>query len=155
MVNVNDKAPNFTLPDKDDNLVSLNDFLGKWVVLYFYPKDNTSGCTLQAQNYEASLDEFKKRDVKVIGISKDSTKSHRNFASKYDLTFTLLSDESKEVLENYGVLGLKKLYGREYMGVVRTTFVIDPEGVVRARFDKVSPKTDPTKVLEFLDSVGK
>ena len=125
MLKVADAAPDFTLPDADNNMVSLRDFRGKKAVLYFYPKDNTPGCTRQACAFAENFAEFRERDIAVIGISKDSVESHRKFAEKYNLPFILLSDPTLEVLKAYGVWQEKKLYGKVSMGVVRTTFIID------------------------------
>ena len=147
MLEVGMIAPKFSLPDKDGNIVSLKDFLGKKVVLYFYPKDNTSGCTKQALAFKENYDEFLSRGITVIGISKDSMKSHQSFISKYDLPFILLSDTSLEVLQNYGVWQEKKMYGKPYMGVVRTTFIINEEGVIEKIYDKVKPEENAKEVL--------
>ena len=124
------KAPDFTLPDANGNTVSLSDFLGKKVVLYFYPKDNTSGCTRQAQGFAELYEQYKAEGVEVIGISKDSVASHRKFADKYELPFTLLSDTERIAIESYGVWQLKKMCGKESMGVVRSTFLIDTDGTI-------------------------
>lgn len=155
MLKINELAPEFSLFDKDNNLVKRSDFLGKWVVIYFYPKDNTPGCTTQAKTYEENLNEFKKRGIEVIGISKDSVASHSNFASKHNLTFTLLSDPSLEVLKAYKVWGPKKMYGREYEGVIRSSYLIDPNGVIRGAFSKVSPKNDALTILNYYDEIVK
>ncbi|MGL5977547.1 MAG: thioredoxin-dependent thiol peroxidase [Erysipelotrichaceae bacterium] len=152
-MNVNEKAFDFALPNKDGEMVSLHDFLGKKVVVYFYPKDNTPGCTEQACNYRDSQPEFNERDVVVIGISKDSQKMHTNFTSKFDLNFILLSDEDLVAIQAYDVWKEKKLYGKTYMGVERTTFLIDETGTIVARFEKVSPKSDPQTVLAAIDEM--
>ena len=144
------KAPDFTLPDKDGNEISLSDFLGKKVVLYFYPRDNTPGCTRQACAFAAAYDEFKKRDVAVIGISKDSTASHVKFAEKYSLPFVLLSDTELDAIKKYGVWQEKKLYGKVSMGVVRTTFIIDENGIIEQVMPKVKPDTNANEVLAVL-----
>ncbi len=135
-----DPAPGFTLNDKDGNSVSLSDFSGKWVVLYFYPRDNTSGCITEARDFSALLPAFKKKNAAIIGISADSEASHTRFAAKHDLTVTLLSDPEHKALEAYGVWQKKKMAGREYMGIVRTTYLIDPEGIVREVWNKVKVK---------------
>ena len=150
MLTVGMKAPDFTLNDKDGKSVSLSDFIGKKVVVYFYPKDNTPGCTRQACAFAGAYDEFKAKDVEVIGISKDSTASHVKFAEKYDLPFILLSDPELEAIKAYGVWQEKKLYGKVSMGVVRTTFVIDEEGKVERVMPKVKPDTNAAEILEFL-----
>lgn len=152
MVSVNDIAPGFTLADKDQNPVSLSDFFGKKVVLYFYPKDNTPGCTRQACAFSGTYLEFVKKNVAVIGISRDSTASHLKFAQKYNLPFVLLSDPSLEVISAYGVWQEKKLYGKVSMGVVRTTFVIDETGRIEKIFTKAKPDTNAQEILEYLES---
>ena len=144
------KAPEFTLPDKDGNPVSLSDFLGKKVVLYFYPKDNTPGCTRQACAFAASYEGFKANHVVVIGISKDSVASHQKFAAKYDLPFILLSDPDLQAIQAYGVWQEKKLYGKVSMGVVRTTYIIDEQGNIEKVMPKVKPDTNAAEILEYL-----
>ncbi len=150
MLNIGDKAPEFRLPDKDGNMISLKDFAGKKVVLYFYPKDNTSGCTKQACGFRDNYDSFGEKNAVIIGISKDSVKSHTNFASKHDLPFILLSDTELEAIKAYGVWQEKKLYGKTSMGVVRTTFVIDEEGNIEKIYEKVKAEKNPSEVLEYL-----
>ena len=145
------KAPAFTLPDKDGNPVRLSDFLGKTVVLYFYPRDNTPGCTRQAQAYAALIGEFHARGAVVIGISKDSVASHQKFAEKYDLPFVLLSDPERQAIEAYGVWQEKKNYGKVSMGVVRSSFVIDPQGVIARADYKVKADQNAADLLAFLD----
>lgn len=144
------KAPDFTLQDKDGNEVSLSHFLGKKVVLYFYPKDNTPGCTRQACAFAAHYQEFRQRDVVVIGISKDSVASHSKFAEKYNLPFILLSDPELQAIRAYGVWQEKKLYGKTSMGVVRTTFIIDEQGNIARIMPKVKPDTNAEEVLAML-----
>ena len=144
------KAPAFTLPDQDGNPVSLSDFLGKKVILYFYPKDNTPGCTRQACAFAGSYDAFRDLDAVVIGVSKDSTASHRKFAEKYELPFLLLSDPELGVLQAYGVWQEKKLYGKVSMGVVRSTFIIDENGVIEKVMPKVKPDTNAADILAYL-----
>ena len=144
------KAPAFTLPDSDGKSVSLSDFAGKTVVLYFYPKDNTPGCTRQACAFKAKNDEFKAKNAVIIGVSKDSSASHARFAEKYGLPFVLLSDEKLDVIKAYGVWQEKKLYGKVNYGVVRTTFVIDGDGVITAVMPKVKPDTNAEEVLAML-----
>ena len=150
MMEVGMKAPEFTLSDKDGNAVSLSDFLGKKVVLYFYPKDNTPGCTRQACAFAAAYEGFKARDVVVIGISKDSVASHLKFAQKYDLPFILLSDPDLQAIEAYGVWQEKKLYGKVSMGVVRSTYIIDEQGMIEKVMPKVKPDTNAAEILSFL-----
>lgn len=151
MLAIGDKAPQFILSDKDGNPVSLSDFLGKRVVLYFYPKDNTPGCTRQAcafaQNYRA----FRDKGVEVIGVSRDSAASHIKFAEKYDLPFILLSDPELTAIQAYGVWQEKKLYGKVSMGVVRTTFLIDAEGKIEKVMPKVKPDTNAAEILAALN----
>ena len=144
------KAPDFTLPDKDGNNVSLSDFLGKKVVVYFYPKDNTPGCTKQACGFAANYQRFKEMDVAVIGISKDSAASHLKFARKYDLPFIILSDTELQAIQAYDVWKEKKLYGKTSMGVVRTTYVIDEKGIIEKVMPKVKPDTNAAEILEYL-----
>ena len=144
------KAPDFSLPDKDGNTVKLSDFQGKKVVLYFYPKDNTPGCTRQACAFAASYEQFKTRDIAVIGISKDSGASHLKFAQKYDLPFILLSDPQLQAIQAYGVWQEKKLYGKVSMGVVRTTFIINEQGIIEKVMPKVKPDTNAADILAYL-----
>ena len=144
------KAPEFTLLDKDGNAVSLFDFLGKKIVLYFYPKDNTPGCTRQACAFAAAYEGFKAKNVVVIGISKDSVASHLKFAQKYELPFILLSDPELQAIQAYGVWQEKKLYGKVSMGVVRTTFIIDEQGNIEKVMPKVKPDTNAAEILSFL-----
>ena len=147
------KAPAFNLPDSDGNKVALKDFIGEKVVLYFYPKDNTSGCTTEACDFNNSLKAFDKIKTKVIGVSKDSQKSHIKFRDKYDLKFTLLSDEDTKVIQKYGIWKEKSMYGRKYMGVVRTTFIIDEKGKIEKIFPKVKVKGHVDEILNYLASV--
>ena len=144
------KAPEFTLFDKNGYQVSLSDFLGKKVIVYFYPKDNTPGCTRQACAFASAYDRFKEIDAVVIGISKDSVSSHLKFAEKYDLPFILLSDPELKAIEPYGVWQEKKLYGKVSMGVVRTTFVIDEQGNIEKVMPKVKPDTNAADILDYL-----
>ena len=150
MLNTGDRAPSFTLKDKNGKDVSLSDFLGKRVVLYFYPKDNTPGCTRQACAFAASYEGFKAKNIVVIGISRDSVESHRKFAEKHNLPFILLADPELEVIKSYGVWQEKKLYGKVSMGVVRTTFIIDEQGRISAIMPKVKPDTNASDILAQL-----
>ncbi len=150
MLEVGTKAPEFTLPDKDGNPVSLTDFAGKKVVLYFYPKDNTPGCTRQACAFAGAYEEFKKINAVVIGVSKDSMASHQKFAEKHGLPFILLSDPELAAIQAYGVWQEKKLYGKVSMGVVRSTFVINEDGMIEKAMPKVKPDTNAAEILEYL-----
>ena len=144
------KAPDFALSDKDGNIVRLSDFAGKKVVLYFYPKDNTPGCTRQACAFAAAYDEFARKNAVVIGVSRDGAPSHTKFAEKYNLPFILLSDPDHAVTEAYGAWQEKKLYGKVSMGVVRSTFVIDEHGSIASVMPKVKPDTNAAEVLAQL-----
>ena len=150
MLSIGTQAPDFTLPDKDGTSVTLSSLRGRKVVLYFYPKDNTPGCTRQACAFAANLTEFEKRGITVIGISKDSIASHQKFAEKYNLPFILLSDPERVAIEAYGVWQEKKMAGKVGMGVVRTTFIIDEEGVITAVMPKVKPDTNAADILAML-----
>lgn len=150
MLKIGTKAPDFSLLDKDGKEYSLSTFKGKKVVIYFYPKDNTPGCTLEALNYKEYYKEFLDNGFEVVGISKDSQKSHEKFVCKYELPFILLSDESLETIKAYDVWHEKKLYGKPYMGVVRTTYVIDENQMIIYADDKVKVKEDAQKVINEL-----
>ena len=150
MLEVGTKAPAFTLPDKDGNPVSLSDFAGKKIVLYFYPRDNTPGCTRQACAFAGAYEDFKKIGAVVIGVSKDSAASHQKFAEKYDLPFILLSDPELAAIQAYSVWQEKKNYGKVSMGVVRSTFVIDENGVIEKVMPKVKPDTNAEEILAYL-----
>ena len=150
MLEAGTKAPDFTLPDKEGNPVTLSSFLGKRVVVYFYPRDNTPGCTRQANAYAAAYQEFNDLDTVVIGISKDSVASHQKFAQKYELPFLLLSDPELSAIQAYGVWQEKKNYGKASMGVVRSTFIIGPDGVIEKVMPKVKPDTNAADVLAYL-----
>ena len=144
------KAPDFTLYDKNGNEISLSSFLGKKVVIYFYPRDNTPGCTRQACAFAAAYNEFKSRNIEVIGISKDSVSSHIKFAEKFNLPFYLLSDPELEVINAYGVWQEKKNYGKTSMGVVRTTYIVDEKGYVEHVMPKVKPDTNAEEILALI-----
>ena len=150
MLEIGTKAPNFKLQDKNGDFISLSDFLGKKIVLYFYPRDNTPGCTRQACAFAGSYNAFKAQDVVVIGISKDSVASHLKFAEKYDLPFILLADPELEAIKAYDVWQEKKLYGKVSMGVVRSTYIIDENGVIEKVMPKVKPDTNAAEILEYL-----
>lgn len=143
-------APDVVLANADEQNVKISDYRGKWVVLYFYPKDNTPGCTTEAMDFTALKDRFAKESAVIVGVSPDSCKSHRNFRDKKDLTIELLSDPDQQALEAYGVWQKKNMYGKEYMGVVRTTYLIDPEGTIIHVWPKVKVKGHADAVLETL-----
>ncbi|NMS89314.1 thioredoxin-dependent thiol peroxidase [Clostridioides difficile] len=151
MLSIGTKAPEFTLEDKVGNKVSLSDFKGKKVVVYFYPKDNTPGCTRQACAFRNAYDGFKKDDIQVIGISKDSIKSHQKFAEKHELPFILLSDPDLVAIKAFDVWKEKKMYGKTALGVVRATYVIDENGIIEKVFEKAKPDTNAQEILEYLE----
>ncbi len=150
MLKAGDKAPDFTLSDKNGDPVSLNDFKGRKVVLYFYPRDNTPGCTRQACAFSARYAEFERRGVAVVGVSRDSAASHLKFAEKYSLPFVILSDPELDAIKKYGVWREKKQYGKTSFGVVRTTFVIDENGLIERVMEKVKPDTNAEEILAAL-----
>ena len=150
MLETGTKAPDFSLPDQNGNTVRLSDFQGKKVVLYFYSKDNTPGCTRQACAFAASYEQFKTQNVIVIGISKDSVASHLKFSQKHDLPFILLSDPELQAIQAYGVWQEKKLYGKVSMGVVRTTYIINEQGIIEKVMPKVKPDTNAAEILAYL-----
>ena len=154
MIEEGAKAPDFTLPDQDGNPVTLSELRGQAVVLYFYPKADTPGCTTQACGIRDHRADYERAGAKVLGVSPDPVAAIRKFADKYGLDFELLADEDHEVAELYGVWGEKKLYGKTYLGVQRATFVIDPDGTVAKVFPKVSPKTHDELVLEALGELA-
>ena len=151
MLEVGMKAPDFTLPDQNGNEVSLSDFAGKKVVLYFYPKDNTPGCTRQACAFAQSHEAFKSKDVVVIGVSKDSVASHLKFVQKYELPFILLSDPDLQAIQEYDVWKEKKMYGKVSMGVVRSTYIIGEDGTIEKVMPKVKPDTNAADILSYLE----
>ncbi|MBQ3030907.1 MAG: thioredoxin-dependent thiol peroxidase [Anaerotignum sp.] len=150
MLEAGTKAPDFTLLDKNGEQISLSDFLGKKVVLYFYPKDNTPGCSRQACAFAQSYEAFKNNDIVVIGISKDSVASHLKFAQKYELPFILLSDPELQAIQAYDVWKEKKLYGKTSFGVVRSTYIIDEQGIIEKAMPKVKPDTNAAEILAYL-----
>ena len=152
MLEVGSSAPDFALPDKDGRTVTLSDFKGRIVILYFYPKDNTPGCSRQACAFAGAYEAFKTLNAAVVGVSKDSVASHVKFAEKYSLPFVLLSDPEKQVIQAYGVWQEKKNYGKVSMGVVRTTFIIDETGRIEKIMPKVKPDTNASEILEYLRS---
>ena len=150
MLEIGTKAPDFTLPDQDGNPVALKSFKGQKVVLYFYPKDNTPGCTKQACTFGELLPQFREKGAVVIGVSKDSVASHKKFQEKFGLPFTLLSDTELQVIKAYGVWQEKNMYGKKTMGVVRSTYIIDEKGVIVKAFSKVKAAENPQQMLEVL-----
>ncbi|NOZ90875.1 MAG: thioredoxin-dependent thiol peroxidase [Epsilonproteobacteria bacterium] len=150
MLEVGDNVPDFCLPNQDEEEICFRDIKGRWIVLYFYPKDNTPGCTTEACDFTDALPDFRDLDAIVLGVSPDSPKKHRNFIEKKNLGITLLSDENKELCKTFGVWQLKKNYGREYMGVVRSTFLISPDGKVAYKWEKVRVKGHVEAVKEKL-----
>ena len=152
MLEAGTKAPEFTLPDKDGNMISLADFRGKKVVLYFYPKDSTPGCTREACAFAGAYEGFKQKDIAVIGVSKDSQTSHQKVAEKYNLPFILVSDPELTAIKAYDVWQEKKLYGKVSLGVVRSTYIIDEEGVIEKVYPKAKPDTNAAEILEYLES---
>lgn len=144
---IQNKAPEFSLPDQNGQPRTLADFLGQWVVLYFYPKDDTPGCTKEACSFRDGFARFKRAGIVVLGVSADSVRKHAKFVEKYELPFLLLADESKIVVEQYGVWAKKKFMGREYMGILRTTFLIDPAGKIAKIYENVKPEEHAEEVL--------
>lgn len=153
MLKPGSKAPNFSLPDQDGVVRNLSDYQGSRLLLYFYPKDNTTGCTKQACMLRDDFMGFKKLNVQVVGVSVDSVDSHKKFADEYKLPFTLLADEQKEVVNAYGVWGEKSMYGRKYMGTLRTSFLISKEGIIEKIYEKVVPAEHSKQVLEDLETL--
>lgn len=153
MIQIGDAAPAFCLHDGDDKEICLKSYRGKWVVLYFYPKDNTSGCTREAMDFTSALDSLHALGAEVLGVSRDSPGSHRKFAEKHDLKITLLSDPDHKVMEEYGVWALKKMYGREGFGIVRSTFLINPEGRIARIWRSVKVKGHVDAVLKSLEEL--
>ena len=149
-IKVGDKAPSFKLKNQDDELISLTDFKGKKIVLYFYPKDDTPGCTKESCNFRDEFPKFGKLNAKIIGVSVDSVESHKKFTVKYKLPFDLLADDKKEIVEKYGVWKEKNMYGRKYMGIERTTFIVDEDGKIANIFAKVKVDDHNKEVMEAL-----
>ena len=150
MLSVGTKVQDFSLPDQNGRIHHLSDYQGQKVVIYFYPKDNTSGCTTQACAFRDQYDDFRLKDVVVIGISKDNPKSHEKFIKDYDLPFILLSDENLEVIQSFGVYVEKSMYGKKYMGVSRSTFVLNEDHIITHVFEKASPKENASDILKIL-----
>ena len=155
MLNIGNIAPLFTLPDEKNNNISLSDYKGKYIVLYFYPKDNTPGCTTEACDFSINISDFQNLNAVIIGISPDSPESHKKFIEKYSLKVILLSDPDLKILEKYDVWQVKKMYGKEYMGVLRSTFIINPEGKIDALWYGVSVKNHIKEVQEKLKDLNK
>jgi len=153
MLKTGTKAPDFSLENKDHQKLSLSQFKGKWVVLYFYPRDNTPGCTQEACEFSVNITDFESLQAVVIGISPDSSESHRKFAEKNDLKVILLSDQDHKVIESYGCWRLKKMYGKESMGVVRSTYLIDPDGKIAALWENVKVKNHAGEVRDKLEEL--
>lgn len=151
MLETGSKAPNFSLPDQNGDIHTLEEYRGKKVILYFYPKDNTSGCTKQACGFGERYPLFQEKGAVVIGISKDSVKSHKNFETKHNLPFTILSDTELDTIKAYDVWKEKKNYGKTYMGILRTTYLIDEKGIIVKGIDKVKAADNPQQMLEMLD----
>jgi peroxiredoxin Q/BCP len=149
------KAPAFSLSDQDGKVHALKDYVGQWVLLYFYPKDDTPGCTKEACSIRDEFPRFKKLNAKVFGVSVDSVKSHKKFEEKYDLPFTLLADGDKKVVEKYGVWGTKKFMGREYLGTMRTSFLINPEGKIAKIYEQVKPEVHAEEVLVDIKTLSR
>jgi peroxiredoxin Q/BCP len=154
-ININDKAPEFTLPDQNGEPVSLKDFRGNWVVLYFYPRADTPGCTIEACEFRDSHKKTEKSGAVVLGVSPDEPKALKKFEEKFDLPFTLLGDSDKKVGNAYGVIQEKNMYGKKVMGVVRTTFIIGPDGKIKHIFNKVKPEGHAAEVLAYLKDAAK
>jgi peroxiredoxin Q/BCP len=153
MLNQGVVAPDFTLPDQTGAMHSLSQFKGNWVILYFYPKDLTSGCTTEACNFRDEFEGFEKLNAAIIGVSKDSVKQHKKFSEKYKLPFLLLSDEQGSVCENYGVWQEKSMYGKKYMGITRSTYLINPQGKIEKVYPKVKPKDHAKELLNDLNEL--
>lgn len=153
MLKIGDNAPELTLPNQDDVEISLRDLAGKWIVLYFYPKDNTPGCTTEACDFTATLPQFDTLGAVVLGVSPDSTASHQKFIAKQKLDITLLSDSTTQIAQRYGVWQLKKFCGKEYMGIVRSTFLIDPEGKIVQIWSNVKVKDHASEVKKVLEAL--
>lgn len=147
------KAIDFNLPDQNGNYHGLSDYKGKWLVLYFYPKDDTPGCTKEACSFRDSIDVYKKHGAQIVGISKDSVKSHKKFEQKHKLNFTILSDPDGKVVESYNAWGEKKMFGKLFMGILRNTFLINPEGEIVKKYEKVDPVLSSSEILKDLSSL--
>lgn len=153
MLDVGTNVPEFSLPDQNGKVHNINSYKGHWIILYFYPKDLTPGCTTEACNFQDALPDFKSIDAVIFGISKDSVKQHKKFAEKYNLQFPLLSDENGDICEQFGVWQKKSMYGKEYMGIQRSTFIINPEGKIVKVYPKVKVKEHHTEILNDLKTL--
>ena len=153
MLKENDKAPQFNVPDQNSNNVSLNDYKGKWIILYFYPKDMTPGCTTEACNFRDEYSVFQQKGIVILGVSKDSVSKHKKFEGKYDLPFPLLSDENSTICEDYGVWQEKSMYGKKFMGITRATFIINPDGLIAKVYPKVKVKEHVAEILADLENL--
>ncbi len=149
------KATDFSLLDQDNKTRKLSDWTGKWLVLYFYPKDDTPGCTIEACSFRDEYEVIKEAGAAVVGVSKDSVKSHRKFADKYKLNFPILSDESAQVIDAYGAWDEKNIFGNAYLGIIRKTFIIDPDGNIAKEYPNVTPKDHAVQILQDLASLKK
>lgn len=148
------KAPKFSLPDQDGKICTLEDYSGKWLIVYFYPKDDTPGCTKEACSFRDSIPEYKKNGINIVGISKDSVKSHKRFHEKFHLNFPLLSDESTQVIKAFGSWGKKKFMGREYDGIQRNSYLINPDGDIVKEYVRVDPITHSDQILKDFNSLS-
>lgn len=149
------QAPDFALRDQDGNTHQLTDYAGKWVIIYFYPKDDTPGCTTEACSFRDEYDYIQENGAVVLGVSKDSMASHKKFATKYNLHFPLLSDETLDTIKAYGAYGERSMYGRKYMGIIRSTFLIDPQGNIAKEYPKVTPKGHAVQIIKDLEALRK
>lgn len=150
MLQINDKSPSFSAPTADGTIISNEDFAGKWLVVYFYPKDNTSGCTKEACSFRDGMDEITSLDSVVVGVSPDSPSSHQKFIEKFNLNFKLISDSDKKICESFFAIGEKSMYGKKYMGVIRSTFIISPEGIIKYANYKVKAEGHATEIINEL-----
>ena len=150
MLEIGKSVPQFSLPDQDGKIHNIKDYKGQWVIIYFYPKDLTPGCTTEACNFQEALPDFNSIDAVIFGISKDSVKQHKKFANKYNLQFSLLSDENSDVCEQFGVWQKKSMYGKEYMGIARSTFIVNPDGKIVKVYPKVNVKEHHSEILNDL-----
>ena len=153
MITLNSPAPDFQLPDQDGKMHSLTDYKGKWLILYFYPRDNTPGCTLEACSFRDANQDFKEKNVSIIGISKDTVQKHKNFATKHHLTFPLLSDVSTDTIKAYGAWGPRLFWGRRFEGILRNTYLINPKGEIVKIYEKVNPLTHTQEIVKDIETL--